>query len=76
MNLDAIIKRQIVEGVQAVVKLTRTTQNSGKIPLQVFDRSGGASNVNFSGKLPSMLDRFRLTTQQSTSSSILMLQAT
>jgi hypothetical protein len=35
--------------VQAVVKLTRNTQYSTRIPLQVFDRGGGASNVNFNG---------------------------
>lgn len=47
LPLPAVIKRQIIEGVQAVVKLTRASQNNSKIPLQVFDRSAGASNVNF-----------------------------
>lgn len=47
LPLAAVIKRQIMEGVQAVVKLTRTAQNNSKIPLQVFDRTAGASNVNF-----------------------------
>jgi hypothetical protein len=50
ITLGAIIKRQVIEGVQAVVKLTRNTQYSLRIPLQVFDRGSGASNVNFNGK--------------------------
>ena len=47
ITLAAVIKRQIIEGVQAVVKLTRSAQYSSKIPLQVFDRGSGQSNVNF-----------------------------
>ncbi|KAK8221848.1 nuclear polyadenylated RNA-binding protein 3 [Zalaria obscura] len=38
----AVIKRQIVEGVTAVVRLTKNNQNTAKIPLQVFDRRNGA----------------------------------
>ena len=45
--LDAAIKRQILEGVQAVVKIFRQSQVTGKIPLQVFDRRGGIDNVRF-----------------------------
>ncbi|KAK5172901.1 nuclear polyadenylated RNA-binding protein 3 [Saxophila tyrrhenica] len=44
---EAVIRRQIVEGVAAVVKLVRQNQNTGKIGLQIFDRSKGASNVAF-----------------------------
>jgi RNA recognition motif. (a.k.a. RRM, RBD, or RNP domain) len=47
LTLAAVVKRQIIEGVQAIVKLTRTTQYSPKIPLQVFDRTPGTTNVNF-----------------------------
>ncbi|KIX06821.1 uncharacterized protein Z518_04797 [Rhinocladiella mackenziei CBS 650.93] len=47
LPLSAVVKRQIIEGVQAVVKLTQSAQFNSKIPLQVFDRSTGASNVNF-----------------------------
>ncbi|EXJ85185.1 hypothetical protein A1O3_05860 [Capronia epimyces CBS 606.96] len=47
LPLGAVVKRQIIEGVQAVVKLSQTNQYNSKIPLQVFDRSIGASNVNF-----------------------------
>ncbi|MCJ1389009.1 hypothetical protein MMC18_001862 [Xylographa bjoerkii] len=45
--LEAVVKRQILEGVQAIVKLYRTSQLTGKIPLQLFDRTGGADNVRF-----------------------------
>ncbi|EXJ85777.1 hypothetical protein A1O1_06145 [Capronia coronata CBS 617.96] len=47
LPLGAVVKRQIIEGVQAVVKLTQGNQYNSKIPLQVFDRNVGASNVNF-----------------------------
>ncbi|KAL4928463.1 putative RNA-binding protein (Nab3) [Aspergillus undulatus] len=45
--LDAAVKRQISEGVLAVVRLSRPSQISRKIPLQVFDRSSGPNNVQF-----------------------------
>ncbi|KAI9680737.1 MAG: hypothetical protein M1817_004177 [Caeruleum heppii] len=47
LSMSLIIRRQIVEGVQAVCKLARQSQSSVKIPLQVFDRRGGANNVRF-----------------------------
>ena len=51
LSEQAVVRRQIVEGVIAVVKLTMQNQNSGKIGLQVFDRrnagTGGAENVRF-----------------------------
>ena len=50
-SLAAVVKRQILEGVQAVVKLYRGSLNTGKIPLQLFDRSGGVDNVRFEGML-------------------------
>ncbi|KAL4884645.1 hypothetical protein BJY04DRAFT_233005 [Aspergillus karnatakaensis] len=43
--LDAAVKRQASEGVLAVVRLSRPSQFSRKIPLQVFDRSAGADNI-------------------------------
>ncbi|KAL2868363.1 putative RNA-binding protein (Nab3) [Aspergillus lucknowensis] len=43
--LDGAVKRQIAEGVLAVVRLSRPSQFSRKIPLQVFDRSAGKDNV-------------------------------
>lgn len=49
LDLAAVIRRQILEGVQAVSRLTRQTQSSGKIPMQVFDRRGGAGNVRYDG---------------------------
>ncbi|KIV96628.1 hypothetical protein PV10_00467 [Exophiala mesophila] len=47
LPLNAVVKRQIIEGVQAIVKLSQAAQYNSKIPLQVFDRSAGQSNVNF-----------------------------
>jgi RNA recognition motif. (a.k.a. RRM, RBD, or RNP domain) len=47
LPLQAVVKRQIMEGVQAIVKLIQHNQFTTKVPLQVFDRSAGASNVNF-----------------------------
>ena len=47
--LGAAVHRQYVEGVLAVVRLSRPNQFSRKIPLQIFDRSAGADNVRFSG---------------------------
>ena len=41
LSEQAVIRRQIVEGVVAVVKLNKENQSTGKIGLQVFDRSGG-----------------------------------
>ncbi|KAL3453916.1 hypothetical protein BJX65DRAFT_79991 [Aspergillus insuetus] len=46
--LDAAVKRQVSEGVLAVVRLSRPSQFSRKLPLQVFDRSAGKDNVRSS----------------------------
>ncbi|KAJ0117276.1 RNA recognition domain-containing protein [Diaporthe amygdali] len=43
---DAVIQRQVLEGVHAVVELDMRAQTTAKIPLQVFDRSAG-NNVRF-----------------------------
>jgi hypothetical protein len=51
VSLAAVVKRQILEGVLAVVKLHRSSQMSGKIPLQLFDRTSGVENVRFEGEL-------------------------
>ncbi|KAI9892579.1 MAG: hypothetical protein M1814_001272 [Vezdaea aestivalis] len=47
LPLDQVLRRQILEGVQAVVRLDRSMLTSGKIPLQLFDRRAGAGNVRF-----------------------------
>ena len=47
LPLAAVVKRQIIEGVQAVVKLVQANQYNSKVPLQVFDRSQGTTNVSF-----------------------------
>lgn len=58
--LQAVIRRQILEGVIAVVELSRASQYTGKIPLQIFDRSGGADNVRYNGSsMPNLLDLCR-----------------
>lgn len=50
VSLVALIKRQVIEGVQAVVKILRSSQVTGKIPLTVFDRSGGQDNARYDGQ--------------------------
>lgn len=47
LPLEAVIRRQILEGVHAVSLLTLRSQSASKIPLQVFDRQAGAANVRF-----------------------------
>jgi nuclear polyadenylated RNA-binding protein 3 len=47
LPVQAVIRRQILEGVHAVSQLDLRSQTSSKIPLQVFDRQGGANNVRF-----------------------------
>ena len=40
LSEQAVVRRQILEGVVAVSKLTRQNQDRGKIGLQIFDRRG------------------------------------
>lgn len=47
VSMEVVIRRQIMEGVLAVSRLDVISQNISKIPLQVFDRQGGANNVRF-----------------------------
>jgi nuclear polyadenylated RNA-binding protein 3 len=47
LPVEVVVRRQIMEGVVAVVKLTRKAQETSRIPLQVFDRTRGADNVRF-----------------------------
>lgn len=49
LSLAVVVRRHIVEGVHAIVKLTRQSQMNSKIPLQVFDRSAGTDTVRFDG---------------------------
>lgn len=44
---EAVIQRQVMEGVHAVVELDYRAQQTGAIPLQVFNRSGGHANVQY-----------------------------
>jgi len=49
LDIGAVVRRQILEGVQAVVFLNKKMQMDGKINLQVFDRRQGEANVRFDG---------------------------
>lgn len=49
LSETAVVQRQILEGVQAIVKLNTTTLAKSKVNLQVFDRRGGVGNVQFNG---------------------------
>lgn len=51
IDLSAVIHRQIIEGVLAIAKISRSSEFSGKIPLQVYDHSHGVNNVRFNGGL-------------------------
>jgi len=42
LNEAAVVRRQIIEGVVAVCKLGINNQQASLVPLQVFDRRGGA----------------------------------
>ncbi|KAF5660736.1 RNA-binding protein [Fusarium heterosporum] len=44
---EAVVQRQAAEGVHAVVDLDLQAQNSGRIPVQAFDRSAGSNNIRF-----------------------------
>ncbi|TAQ87597.1 hypothetical protein B7494_g4051 [Chlorociboria aeruginascens] len=47
LPLQAVIRRQIIEGVQAVSQLDLRSQNDSKISLQIFNRQAGANSVQF-----------------------------
>jgi nuclear polyadenylated RNA-binding protein 3 len=47
LDLEPVIRRQILEGVHAVSLLDMQSQNSSKIPLRVFDRQAGANNIRY-----------------------------
>jgi hypothetical protein len=47
LSEEAVVHRQIMEGVLAVVKLKRTNQDTSKIGLTVFKRKGGMRDVQF-----------------------------
>lgn len=54
LSEEAVIRRQVLEGVQAVSRVTRMSQQTGKIPIRVFDRRGGVDNVRFDGNSKSV----------------------
>ena len=44
---EAVVRRQVMEGVTGVVHLYRADRMKNKVPLRLFNRSGGANNVSF-----------------------------
>lgn len=50
LQLSAVVKRQVLEGVHAVVFLNRSMQAASKISIQVFDRRG-EGEASFDRKL-------------------------
>ena len=47
LSEEAVVRRQIVEGVFAVSKLKRVNQEVGKIGLTIFKRTGGMRDIQF-----------------------------
>ncbi|KAL5420540.1 hypothetical protein PMIN04_006412 [Paraphaeosphaeria minitans] len=47
LNESAVVRRQIIEGVLAIVRLNSASLARGKIDVQLFDRSRGNDNVQF-----------------------------
>jgi hypothetical protein len=48
LDFDAVVRRQLVEGVLGVCRLSRANQDTGLINLRLFDRTGaGANNIKF-----------------------------
>jgi hypothetical protein len=45
----AVVRRQIIEGVLAIVRMDTSGFMKGKVSVQIFDRRGGANNVQFNG---------------------------
>ncbi|KAF2827558.1 hypothetical protein CC86DRAFT_393659 [Ophiobolus disseminans] len=43
----AVVRRQIIEGVLAIVRMDTSGFMKGKVSVQIFDRRGGANNVQF-----------------------------
>lgn len=56
MPVAAVVRQQILEGVQAVVFLDIQKQREGAISIQVFDRRGsGEARYDRSSTLPSQV---------------------
>jgi len=47
---DLVMERQILEGVRAIVRVTPQAAQKGVIPLRIFHRNIGGSNIPFDGK--------------------------
>ena len=60
LSETAVVRRQIVEGVLAIVKLNTETLAKAKLNLMVFDRRGGSGNIQFNGMCAPKCGRTRL----------------
>jgi len=47
LDENAVVKRQIMEGVLAIIRLNTAALAKGKIGVQIFDRKNGINNVEF-----------------------------
>ncbi|KAJ4291162.1 nuclear polyadenylated RNA-binding protein 3 [Kalmusia sp. IMI 367209] len=47
LNESAVVRRQIMEGVLAIIRLNTAALVKSKINVQIFDRRGGNNNVQF-----------------------------
>jgi hypothetical protein len=50
LSEPAVVRRQIIEGVLAIVRIDMAALSKSKVNVQIFDRRSGASNVQFNGK--------------------------
>ena len=44
---EAIVQRQILEGVHGIVEIDHATQSTGRLSIQVFKRPGGSAHVQY-----------------------------
>lgn len=51
LSAEEMVRKMVVEGVSAVIFLNSSSQQTGKVTLQVFDRRGGDNNVRFESML-------------------------
>lgn len=47
LHESAVVRRQIMEGVLAIIRLDTAAMTKSKIDVQIFDRRGGDNNVQF-----------------------------
>lgn len=50
LDESLVVRRQIIEGVLAVMRVDRLSPTTQRFQLTVFDRTAGGNNVKFDGK--------------------------